>query len=136
MVHTERVQELIDLRQKLENDKHQFAIKHGFAYKRAQNFKNCIVIRWKTRTKFGVLNESFYKKAEEYADFCRHLSDKFDLWIEKFPLFENDLRLLKIGVYCFYTWDYQAWAIPNEFKEIQDYILERVPKWAKVSVKK
>jgi len=59
-----------------------------------------------------------------------------NLWVEDYPFLETGLLLLKIGIYVFYSWDYQSWAIPNENKEIQDYVLSNLPKWAKVSVKK
>ena len=131
-VDAKRVEQLSNIRRELESQRHNFAIKHGFAWKRAQNFKNCIVIRWKTATKTGVN----YKKINEYVDLCHHLSDKYNLWVEEHPLLDSQLRLIKVGIYCFYAWDYQAWAIPNECKELQEYILSKLPKWAIVSVKK
>ena len=110
----------------------EFAAKHCFAYKRAQNFKNCIVIRWKTSTKKHVISHS---RIDEYVEISGQLSDKYNLWVEDNPLLEIELRLLKANIYVFTTWDYKAWAIPNEYKEVQDYVLSKLPKWAKVSIK-
>ena len=128
----ERVKELTNIRLELEDKRHKFAVKHGFAWKRAQNFKNCIVIRWKTINN-GKID---YQKIDEYVDLCHHLSDKYNLWIEKYPLLESQLRFINVGIYCFYEWSHQTWAIPNESKELQEYILSKLPKWARVSVKK
>lgn len=110
----------------------EFAIRHGFAYKRAQNFKDCIVIRWKTSTKKNEIN---YSRIDEYVEISSQLSDKYDLWVKDNPFLEIELRLLKANIYVFTTWDYNAWAIPNEYKEVQDYVLTKLPKWAKVSIK-
>jgi len=117
--------------EELSNIKHEFSKKHGFAYKRPQDFRNCIVIRWKTSNKSKIN----YDHIDDYVRLCHHLCDKHNL--EELPLFiDNDLKLIKIGIYCFCSWDCQTWAIPNEYKELQDYILSKVPKWAKISVKK
>ena len=127
------VQKLIAIRTKLEDERHQFALKHGFAYKRAQDFKSCVVIRWKTSRKKYEIN---HPRLDEYGKTTHELSEKYDLYVEEYPLLSVDLRLLKAGIYVFSSWDYQAWAIPNENKEIQDYVLSKLPKWVKVSVKK
>ena len=34
--------------EKREQERHEFAVKHGFSCKRAQHYKDCIVIRWRT----------------------------------------------------------------------------------------
>lgn len=126
------VQKLIANRTKLADERHQFALKHNFLGKRSQNFKNCIVIRWKTSRKNHEIN---YSRLDEFVRISHELSDKYDLWGED-QLLESELRLVRAGIYVFSAWDYQAWAIPNENKEIQDYVLSKLPKWAKVSVKK
>ncbi len=128
----EKVKRLVDMRKELLTARFEFATKHGFAYKRAQNFKNCIVIRWKCSTKKDVVN---HDRIEEYVELSRKISDKYDLWVKDNPLLEIELRLLKANIYVFTTWDYNAWAIPNEYKGVQDYVLSKLPKWVKVSVK-
>lgn len=128
-----RVQQLIAIRREREEARHEFAVKHGFAYKRAQNFKNCIVIRWKTsRIKYEIN----YPRIEEYVKISHDLSDKYKLWHKDDLLLDAELRLFKGGIYVFHEWDHHTWAIPNEYKEMQDYVLSKLPKWAKVSVKK
>lgn len=128
-----RVRQLVELRKDLENKRHEFAKKHGFAYTRAQNFKNCIVIRWKTsRVKYEIN----HPRIEEYVKIANELSDKYGLWNDVDLLLEISLRLLGAGIYCFNEWGHNTWAIPNEYKEIQEYVLSKLPKWAKVSVKK
>ena len=123
---------LVENRQRLEALRHDFALKHGFAYKRTQNYKNCVVIRWKDSRKKYKIN---YKRIEEYVAICNEISDKYKLWEEQDPFLEPQLRLVKIGIYALYDWDYQTWAIPNENKEIQEYILGKIPSWAKVVYK-
>jgi len=128
-----RVRQLVELRKRLENERWAFAQKHGFAYTRAQNFKNCIVIRWKTsRTKYKII----YPRIEEYTKIAHDLSDKYKLWNDEDPFLDSSLRLLGAGIYCFNEWGHNTWAIPNEYKEMQEYVLSKLPKWAKVSMKK
>lgn len=128
-----RVQQLIAIRTKLELARQEFSDKHGFAFKRAQNYKNCIVIRWKaSRVKYEIN----YPRIEEFTKISHELANEHDLWIKEYPLIESQLLLCQIGIYSFHEWGHITWAIPNEFKEIQDCVLSRLPKWAKVSVKK
>lgn len=125
------VKRLIEMRSKLETERHQFGIKHGFVFKRPQNFKDCIVIRWKFCRKYEII----YPRLDVYGKILHHLSEKYDLYVEEDPLRSADLRFLKIGIYVFPYLNYQAWAIPNDNKEIQDYVLSQLPKWAEVSYK-
>jgi hypothetical protein len=37
-----------------------------------------------------------------------------------------------IGIYVCNEWGHHTWAIPNENKEIQEYVLGKIPSWAKV----
>lgn len=124
---------ILNIVTKLEDDRHKFAIKYGFAYKRAQDFKNCIVIRWKTSPKKYKISHS---RIDEYVKIANEISQKYDLYIEEYPLLSFDLLLLNAGIYVFSTFDYKAWAIPNENKEVQEYVLSKLPKWAKLSIKK
>ena len=126
-------QEIIDNRSKLQDIKFNFAEKHNFKFKRTQYYKDCIVIRWKTsRVKYEIVHD----KINEYVDFCHKLCDKYNLWDEKDIFLDSDLRLIKAGIYVIYEYDYNVWAIPNEYKEIQDYIINNLPKWAKITIKK
>lgn len=124
--------DMVENRQRLETLRHDFALKHGFAYKRTQNYKNCVVIRWKASQKKYKIN---YERIEEYTALCAEISDKYKLWEEQDPFLESELRLAKIGIYVLCEWDYRTWAIPNENKEIQEYVLGKVPSWAKVVYK-
>jgi hypothetical protein len=126
-----RVERLTEIQTKLEEERFQFGNKHGFVYKRPQNYKNCIVIRWKITRKKYEINHT---RLNEYGRITDELSKKFDLYMEEFPLLGVELRLLKIGIYVSWS-SYPMWAIPNEFKEIQDYVLSNLPKWVQVSVK-
>jgi hypothetical protein len=121
----EIIQKMVDIDKKLMLTKIEFSDKHGFAYKRPQNFKNCIVIRWKT---------SNHSKIEEYTELSNNLSEKYNLWETDSPFLEIQLRLIKIGIYVLYE-SYFIWAIPNEFKDIQEEVLNKLPKWAKVTIK-
>ena len=117
-----RLETLVRLRREL-------AIKHGFAHKRTQNYKNCVVIRWKTSRNKYEIN---YERIEEYVRLCKEISNKYNLWEEKDPFLEFELLLAKIGIYVLYEWDYNTWAIPNENKDIQDFVLSKIPSWGKV----
>ena len=129
----DRVQYMIDNTLKLENDRYQFSVKHGFSGKRPQHFKDCIVIRWKHRKR---KNKDFidYERIEEYVALCHEISQKYNLYNEKHPLLESSLRLLGVGIYVFSEWN-KVWAIPNEFKRIQEFILPKLPVWAMVTKK-
>lgn len=120
---------LVENRQRLETLRHNFAIKYNFAYKRTRDYKNCVVIRWKASRKKYEIN---YKRIKEYVTLCEEISDKYKLWEEQDLFIESELRLAKIGIYVLYEWDYKTWAIPNENKEIQEYVLGKIPSWAKV----
>ena len=122
-VDEERVKWLVENHKKLEEERWNFAVKHGFAYKRPQDFKNCIVIRWKWVFKHKIN----YPLLEEYTKISHDLSDKYNLWDEKNILLETELRLIKAGIYCFTEFSNTVWAIPNEFKEVQDYVLSKIP---------
>ncbi len=118
-------------RDELVEIRHAFAVKHGFIYKSPQYHKNCIVIRWK-------INGSF-KKANEYFDVCNKVFVNYKLinasgkedW-----LIETSLRLVMANIYDSVFWDYHHWSIPNEFKEVQEYVMTLLPKWAKMTRKK
>ena len=125
----DRIKFLVENHRRLEALRHDFALKHGFAFTRTQNYKNCVVIRWKASRKKYEIN---YKRIEEYTALCAEISDKYKLWEEQDPFLESELRLAKIGIYVLYEWDYRTWAIPNENKEIQEYVLGKIPSWAKV----
>jgi len=126
----DRVSYMIENSKRLEEERHQFSIKHGFAYKRPQYFKNCLVIGWKHRKRKDK-NFIDYDRIKEYAALCHEMSEKYKLYDEKDPLLDCDLRLLKIGIYSSYSF-FKTWAIPNEFQEIQEYILQKLPEWAVV----
>lgn len=134
-MNDDRVQYMIENLKQSQSDKHQFSIKHGFAYKRPQNFKDCIVIRWKHRRR---KDKDFidYERIKECADLCHEISEKYDLYDENHVFLEFDLRAIKVGVYAFFGWSYKIWAIPNEFKEIQEFIIPKLPAWAIVTRKK
>jgi hypothetical protein len=126
-----RVKRLIEIRKEREKELHEFALKHNLAYKRPQDFKDCIVIRWRwSRIKYKIN----YPRLEEYVALCHHLSDKYNLRHEEDPLLDNHLKLYKIGIYCFDSFC-KCWAIPNEYKEVQDYVISKLPKWVQISRK-
>lgn len=127
-----RVKFLYDNRKRLETLRLELSFKYGFSFKRTRNYKNCVVIRWKSsRTKCRVN----CKRIDEYIKICKEISDTFSLWEEQDPFLESELRLAKIGIYVLYEYSYITWAIPNEKKDIQDFVLSKVPKWAKVTYK-
>lgn len=126
----ENVIKRIESRSKLVDDKHNFAIRYGFAYKRSQDFKDCIVIRWKP---LGSKQKINYARIEEYVDFCHTLIKKYNLLDENNLFLDLDLKLMKTNTYCITEWNHHTWAIPNEFKTIQKFVLTNLPKSAKVS---
>jgi hypothetical protein len=118
---------------KLEKLRHQIAVDHGFAYKRAQHFKNCVVIRFKHRKR---KNKDFidHERIEEYVGIAHAISDHYQLWDEKHMFLEAELRLAKIGIYVKLSWC-NIWAIPNSLPELQEYVLGLLPEWAEVTKK-
>lgn len=117
----------------LEDRKHEFAKKNGFAYKRAQDFKNCVLIKWKwVNSRRKTSNQIDYAKLNEYVDLCHKLRERYNLFDEQVPLMETDLVLIKAGIYCFTNWHNKCWAIPNENEEVKNYVLNNVPNWGEV----
>jgi len=127
---------MIKNRRELSEAQHQFIIKYDFIYTRPQNYKNCLVIRWKTVRKPWPMTPLHHKRVKEYVAISHSLSDKYKLWDEKDMLLEEELRLFRIGIYVCFQHLYKLWAIPNEFKEVQDLVLSKLPKWAKAVRKK
>lgn len=127
-INNDRVQYMIENLQKLEQDRFEFVLKYGFR-NRTQNFNDCIVVRWKHRKR---KDKDFidYERIEEYASLCHEISEKYNLNDERNPLLEFRLKALKVGIYVFFEWNHQTWAIPNEFKEIQEFIIPKLPSWA------
>jgi hypothetical protein len=115
----------------LSEELHQFAVKYNFSYKRPQYFKNCIVIRWKTSSKPYKLTRLVYNRIEEYVRLAHDLTDKHNLWDANDSFCDEELRLFRIGIYVG-NGTIKYWAIPDDFKETQDYVLSKLPKWAKV----
>lgn len=141
LVMVGRVKYMIKNRKKRTEELYQFRLKHGLIYKRPQHYKNCIVIRWKTvRNPFKKgsdceMTPLHYKRIEEYVKISHEVADHYDLWDKKDMFLEEELRLYKVGIDVHCQSYYKLWAIPNEFKEIQDFVLNKVPKWAKVTKK-
>jgi hypothetical protein len=114
-------------RRDLEQKRFEFAEKHGFRFKRPQDFKNCVTIHWKHRKRKGI----DYERIVEHAKIAREICKKYQLLDDKNPFLETALMLVKIGVYCSYSY-HDVWAIPNSNKEIQEFVLSKLPKWAEV----
>jgi hypothetical protein len=93
--------------------------------------QQCIVIKWRTAKKY----KPNYARIDEYVAVCHDLSEKYKLNDEKDILLESALKLIKINIYVGYQFSYQYWVIPNEFKDIQDDVLSRLPDWAEVQRK-
>jgi hypothetical protein len=125
------VKRLIEIRKEREKELYEFKLKYDLIYKKPQYFRNCIVIRWRWSRKYKIN----YPHLEEYVDFCHHLSNKYNLSHKEDPFLDNHLKLYKIGIYCFDEFC-KIWAIPDEYKEIQDYVISKLPKWIQVSRKK
>ncbi len=121
-----RVQTLAELFKSQDEARHEFAKKHGFAYRRAQDYRDCVVIRWKAGKAF---TKAWYGKIDEYVALASDLSNEYNLWIE-------EVRMLGTGIYVLTEGDNHVWAIPNEYWDVQENVLAKVPKWAKVSYKK
>lgn len=135
-----RVDYMIANRRNLEDQQHQFCIKHGFAWKRPQNFKNCVVIRWKHRKRKKDLVKQVntfidYERIESYVAFCHKLEKRYKLTDERDLFLDSELKLFKAGIYCFCDGYSKVWAIPNSNRKIK-YILKNLPSWAVVARKK
>jgi len=115
----------------LEALRHEFGIKHGFCYKRAQHYKDCIVIHWKHRKKRSDKSFIDYERISDYVAVAHAVCDKYELRDDRHPLLDPDLMLAKIGIYCFISW-HRTWAIPNVNKDVQDFVLSKLPDWAEV----
>jgi hypothetical protein len=133
-MNNDRVEYMVNNLKQLEQRRFQFSKEYGFAYKRPQNYKDCIVVRWKPRKRKDK-NFIDYDRIEEYVAICHEISQKYNLYDEKDLLLESSLRLIKIGIYVSPSYHLNTWAIPNEFKEIQEYVLSKLPSWATVSFK-
>lgn len=131
-MNDDRVQCMVNTLKKLESDRYEFGIKHEFARKRPQDYKNCVVIRWKHRKR---KNKDFidYERIEEYVVLCHEITDKYQLRDEENSWLEFSLRAFKAGIYVSTHWDFHVWAIPNEFQEIQEFVLSKIPAWAVVT---
>ncbi len=130
MANEERVRRLVESRKRLTELRLAFAAKHGFSFKRSQDFKNCVVIRWKSGKGIN------HPRIDEYVQVCHDLCDKYDLWDKDDPFLDTELKLFRIGILVITEWDHHAWAVPDEYKEVQDYVLTKLPQWAKVVRKK
>lgn len=119
---------------KLQDARHQFAIKHGFAWKRPQHFKDCVVIHWRNRRRKDK-NFIDYERINQYVDVAHDVCNKFNLNDPKDILQEISLKVLKGGIYCFSSWMHTVWAIPNSNAEVKAYVLEHLPAWADVKEK-
>lgn len=127
-----RVARLVAKHEKESENRMAFAAKFDFSFKRPQYFKNCITIRWKaTKKKYEIDHD----RLREYTKICEDLSDKYGLWEEDDPFMDTESRLLKAGIYLTSSSDFHLWTIPNEYKEVQDYVLSKLPEWAKVTKK-
>ncbi len=130
-----RVDYMIKDIRRIEENRHQYAIKHGFAWKRPQDFKNCIVIYWRYREKKNKPGFIDYERIDEYVAVAHAIRDKYNLFDERHPLQDAQSYLSKIGIHSgIYT--HTVWAIPNEHKELQDYVLSILPPWADAVRKK
>lgn len=122
--------------EKLEEERHKYAVKHGFVHTVPRLFKKCIVVRWKLKSLRNKFSHQTFsqKKFDEYLRFCSTLVESYDLCKEDL-LLDNHLRLFKVGIYAFNChnscYNYPIWVISNEKKEVQDYVLKHMPQWAK-----
>lgn len=128
------VQYLIADNKKLEEARFEFAKEHGFAFKRPEHFKDCVVIRFphRRRTDPDFVD---HQRINEYVDFMHSVEEHFKLHDEKHPLLDSDLMLIKAGIYSFYSWRKKVWAIPNSNAEVKAFVLANLPKWATVTEK-
>jgi hypothetical protein len=116
-----------------ETESFEFSKKHGFAWVRPQDFKNCITIHWKYRRK---RNKTFidYDRITEQVDIMHRIFDKYiPNWTEEW--LDSEYRLSTIGIHSFTHYCHKVWAIPNEYKDIQDHVISVLPEWAEVRVK-
>ena len=127
----ERIAYMINNLQQLEQGRWEFANKYGFAYKRVQDYKNCLVIRWPHRKKKKDKNYIDHDRIQVMVNVAHALRDKYGAWDEKHMLLSSDDVFHTIGVYSHHSFT-KVWAIPNEFKEVQEFVLSRLPDWAVV----
>jgi len=116
-----------------ENEMFEFSKKHGFAWARPQDFKNCITIHWKQRKR---KDKKFidHKRIIEQVDIMHRIFDKYITnWTEEW--LDSEYRLSTIGIYSFTHCMHKVWAIPNEYKDVQDHVISMLPEWAEVRVK-
>jgi hypothetical protein len=119
----------IENRQKLHMERLEFGKKYGFLHKRPEHYRNCLVIRWKHSTK-----KIEYSKIDDYVEVCCKVCDHYNLWV-KDPFLDTELKVLRIGIYATIHWDYHVWAIPNDYPQVQEFVLKYIPQWVKLKVK-
>jgi hypothetical protein len=126
------------------SDRAKFMDKHGFSFKKPSQFKDCLVIRFphrKINTSGGRNSLGFdYQRAREisrlWCNLTRNFSKPAD-FVDNMS-YGPDLGLPYLGVYTSRTGIKSfipLWAIPNEYEKVQNFILENLPEWAKVTKK-
>lgn len=132
MTDDAKVKYMIENTRKLEDLRHQLALDCGFAYKRPQYYKNCVVIRfsWRKRKDKSFID---YERIEECTTLKHMICDHYDLHDMNHLLLDYDLSLAKVGIYC--RREEHVWAISNDKEKVQKYVLSKLPAWAKVTIK-
>lgn len=130
----DRIEYLVNDLRNLEKAAHEFAKQNGFWPARPQDFKDCLLISWKLRKR---KDKDFidYERINQKVDIAHQIFEKYDIYDEKHPLLDFRLMLFKAGIYSFYDWYHEKWAIPNHNKEMQDFLLPLLPTWAEVKHK-
>lgn len=128
---SDRVERLTKHYEKWRQYRSELGDKYDFSYKRPQNYKNCLVIRWKKKLSSPVTSADFTEEAEvKHTIYAKYGVDESDLdWF-----MDSEFKLAKVGIYV-YRSNFPIWAIPNDNKELQDFVLTLLPKWVKLTYK-
>ncbi len=124
-------------------DRAKFMDKHGFSFTKPRNFKNCLVVRFPHRdipyagdpslkfdyeraSEIGHLWNSVIRTFSKRRDFLNNISLGEELGLPRLGIYTT-----RVGIKTYI----KLWAIPNEYKKVQDFVLENMPSWAKVTWK-
>lgn len=106
----------------------QFAEKHGFLSQGTQAFKNCLLIKFDFGGK-TIRRQRIIEKTEFQAKVFKHFEKQPPISFS--DAMDTEGRLVNLGIYLSYHWDRPYWAIPNEFSEVQAFVIQYCPIWAK-----
>lgn len=112
-----------------------FAQIHGFYMKAPHYWKNCLVLKFdfgRFSQESGPTRTKFHQKVKEKTSFLFTVLDRFETSARKSGGLDMEGRLVELGIYQTYYWSKPHWGIPDQFPEVQAYVLQNLPEWVEV----